>query len=53
MLTHTTYYQTTALEDWITNFYLNLNIHSPQDIIEDYIASELFFYIGKEWPLIK
>jgi len=46
--THTIYYQTTALEDWVTNFYLKLNIYTPQDINENYIASELGIFLHRK-----
>ncbi|MFP7469972.1 ImmA/IrrE family metallo-endopeptidase [Niallia taxi] len=48
MSTYNTYYQTTALEDWVTNFYLKLNIHSPQDINEDYIAREQRIFLHRK-----
>ena len=48
MITQTTYYQTTALEDWVTNFYLKLNIHTPQDINEDYIAREQKVFLHRK-----
>lgn len=43
-----TYYQTTALEDWVTNFYLKLNILTPQDINEDFIAREQRIFLHRK-----
>lgn len=48
MHTQTTYYQTTALEDWVTNLYIKLNIFLPQDINEDYIASEQRIFLHRK-----
>jgi len=48
MSTQTTYYQTTALEDWVTNLYLKLNIHTPQEINEDYIAREQRIFLHRK-----
>ncbi|MCT2347148.1 ImmA/IrrE family metallo-endopeptidase [Niallia taxi] len=48
MFTQTTYYHTTALEDWVTDFYLKLNILTPQDIDEDYIAKEQRIFLHRK-----
>ncbi|WP_437831456.1 ImmA/IrrE family metallo-endopeptidase [Niallia taxi] len=48
MFIQTTYYQTTALEDWVTNFYIKLNIYLPQDINEDYIAREQKIFLHRK-----
>lgn len=45
---HTTYYQTTSLEDWVTNFYIKLNIRLPQEINEDYIARKQRIFLHRK-----
>lgn len=48
MITRKTFYQTTALEDWVTNFYLNINIITPNDINEDYIARRQNIFLHRK-----
>jgi Zn-dependent peptidase ImmA (M78 family) len=43
-------YRTTALEDWVTNFYINLNIKHPRQINEEYIARVYGIFINR-WEL--
>jgi Zn-dependent peptidase ImmA (M78 family) len=38
-------YTTTALEDWVTDFYKRLNIFTPKDINEQKIAYELRIFL--------
>ena len=42
------HYQTTALEDWVTKFYINLSIYSPQEINEDYIAQSHNIFLHRK-----
>ncbi|MEI2466627.1 ImmA/IrrE family metallo-endopeptidase [Niallia taxi] len=48
MIIQKTYYPTTALEDWVTNFYLRLNIQLPQEINEDNIAKEQRIFLHRK-----
>jgi len=48
MFLHHESYQTTALEDWVTNFYFRLNIIKPCDIDENYIAREYRIFIHRK-----
>lgn len=41
-------YPTTALEDWVTNFYLRLGIRSPGQINETVIARRLNIFIHRK-----
>ncbi|MGQ4668596.1 ImmA/IrrE family metallo-endopeptidase [Metabacillus halosaccharovorans] len=41
-------HMTTALEDWVTSFYLRIGIKNPQDISESYIARRCEIYIKKD-----
>lgn len=40
-------YKTTALEDWVTDFYLRLKIKNPRQINEDYIARIYSIFINR------
>ncbi|WP_299090448.1 ImmA/IrrE family metallo-endopeptidase [uncultured Metabacillus sp.] len=41
-------YPTTALEDWVTSFYLKLKIKKPSEISEDYIAKRNEIFIKRD-----
>lgn len=41
-------YMTTALEDWVTSFYLRIGIKNPLDISESYIAKRCEIFIKKD-----
>lgn len=41
-------YPTTTLEDWVTNFYIRLNINHPRQIIEEYIARQYRIFLHKK-----
>ena len=43
-------YQTTALEDWVTNFYTRMNILHPRQINEEHIARIYNIFINR-WKL--
>ncbi|MFE4522149.1 ImmA/IrrE family metallo-endopeptidase [Cytobacillus firmus] len=48
MLITKNYYPTTALEDWITDFYFRLGIVRPEDISEDVITRKCEIYIHRK-----
>lgn len=41
-------YRTTALEDWVTKFYVRLKIFHPNHIDEDYIARSCSIFIHRK-----
>ncbi|MFJ8268494.1 ImmA/IrrE family metallo-endopeptidase [Peribacillus asahii] len=41
-------YPTTALEDWITNFYTRLNINHPRQINEEHIARNYRIFLHRK-----
>lgn len=48
MQTLTRYYPTTALEDWVTNFYIRWKIFKPEQLKEEVIARKYEIFIHRK-----